>query len=831
MKKFLFFILLAGFTAGAAGTGFTALPDWQQAYQKMLQLPPGSPEAAREALRAAEISLLQLKILDPTLRALDLVQAPNSGATPVMQKRAAELRQEARIRRSPRDLTTQQKKLLPHLLSRLRKDRPRLFLTPETLPLLRERLQQPRWQAWCKRFFDDPLKDLPPDPPLWNGTTGDGRRPDGTRTKLPKPVMYGTLAAGSAMRWLTDRDQAAFDRAVQLLEKCGEVAAMSFDIGVMAGDYYNMEMIHALTAFDWLAADLSPADRVRLIKPLLNYVVRCKTDCNKFVSGESLPHEGGFYGTQMLKWYAGIAACGTGADDAAAEKMLVEGYEELMVMVQCRNWMSGSDGGFITPANNYLITTYPWASFHFIASLESAMNIRLRDLRHLTALPQWIAWSRIRGVPQLSYGRINADYDFGVGDTGNTNKLMPVINTNLYELTHYISHDPAAAKLTAGLIAGDPLDPAWPANFRPFGPLLAFRAVPLPETYLDSPPELNCHARFFPQQGIAFFRSDSAPGATHACFVTNKNYAGHRHYDANSFMIHKYDFLALDTGTRLGFKHIGNEHLDNYYAQTVAHNAILIHMPNEPLPPYWGKRKDEGWRSHGGQHRTTGDRCIAFESNPWFSYIAGDATAVYRPSKCRQAIRQFVFIPPSLFVIADRVQSTRPEYRKEWLIHFQNEPAMLADQTFSASDGDGVLFCRTLLPEQAKQQVVGGDGHEFEASGKNWELPEDTRKQYATKRNYLGRYRVEVAPSADAAETLFLHVIEVGKKGELTAMRPIRRDGFGLAFTTDAGDWEIRFAATGAPGGTVRLVKDGRTILSRPLTDRVEPNPSGQAAK
>ena len=110
--------------------------------------------------------------------------------------------------------------------------------------------------------------------------------------------------------------------------------------------------------------------------------------------------------------------------------MLVEGYEELMVMVQCRNWMSGSDGGFITPANNYLITTYPWASFHFIASLESAMNIRLRDLRHLTALPQWIAWSRIRGVPQLSYGRINADYDFGVGDTGNTNKLMPVINTN-----------------------------------------------------------------------------------------------------------------------------------------------------------------------------------------------------------------------------------------------------------------------------------------------------------------------------------------------------------------------------------------------------------------
>ena len=802
------------------GTGFTPLDEWFDLDRRIQEL-PASPARTEALLRKAELALHEFYALNPALHALDLVQAKDSGATPAMRRKAATLREEARLRRDPRALTPAQERLLPPLLAKLRPDRPRLFLTRETVPLLRERLRDPRWQAWCKRFFDDPLAKLPSDPPIWTGAEGDGRLPDGRRAKRPKPMLYGTLAAACAMHWLADGDEAARDRAIQLLEKCGEVAAMSFDIGVMAGDYYNTEMLHALAAFDWIADGLDPETRRRLIKPLLEYAVRCRTECGRFVSGESEVYEGGSYGTRMLSWYAGVAAYGTGADDAAAAKLLAAGYEELTAMLKCRDWMAGDDGGFITPANNYLVTTYPWGSFHFLASLESALGLRLTGVRHLTTLPRWIAWNRIRGVPLRRFGRLNADYDFGAGDTGNDEKLFPVINTNLYELTHFIADDPAAVKLAAGLFTGDPLDPAWPAHHRPFAPLLAFRAVPLPETYPETPPELDTKARFFPWLGIAFFRSGSAPGATHACFVTNKRSVAHRHFDSNSFMIFKYDFLALDTGTRIGYTGTGgadDEHLLRYYAQSVAHNTILIHMPEEPMPSYWG-RDNTGFLSHGGQYRTSGDRCIAFETHPLYSYIAGDATAMYRPEKCEQAIRQFVFLPPSLFIIADRVRSTRPEYRKEWLLHLQHEPAMLKDQTFSATEGEGVLFCRTLLPERAQHRTVGGPGHAFEASGRNWELPEATRR---IDPNHFGNWRVEISPATAEKETLFLHVIEVGKRGELTAMRPVRRNGFGVDLSTPEGDWEIRFAATGAPGGTVRLRRGGRTILDRPLAVRVE---------
>ena len=71
-------------------------------------------------------------------------------------------------------------------------------------------------------------------------------------------------------------------------------------------------------------------------------------------------------------------------------------------------------------------------------------------------------------------------------------------------------------------------------------------------------------------------------------------------------------------------------------------------------------------------------------------------------------MRQYVFIYPYYFVICDRVTSTDASYRKEWLLHTQNEPVV--DGTmFRADPEGGRLFCRTMYPIDANLSKVGDE--------------------------------------------------------------------------------------------------------------------------
>jgi heparin/heparan-sulfate lyase len=104
--------------------------------------------------------------------------------------------------------------------------------------------------------------------------------------------------------------------------------------------------------------------------------------------------------------------------------------------------------------------------------------------------------------------------------------------------------------------------------------------------------------------------------------------------------------------------------------------------------------------------------------------VAGDATACYQhgpakrddgsdlPEKCSLATRQIVFLMPNHFVIFDRVGSTDAGYRKDWLLHTAHEPT-ITGRTIRADHGKGRIFCRTLLPTDARLATVGGPGKEF----------------------------------------------------------------------------------------------------------------------
>jgi len=259
-----------------------------------------------------------------------------------------------------------------------------------------------------------------------------------------------------------------------------------------------------------------------------------------------------------------------------------------------------------------------------------------------------------------------------------------------------------------------------------------------------------------------------------------------------------------------------------------------VKMPGEEPAPYWNG-KVHG--NAGGQFKTTGSEIVAFETGPHFTYVAGDASPVYRPEKCSQVVRQFIFIPPAHFVVLDRVVSTDASYKKRWVLHHANEPVLDGD-TWYSDQGEGRIFCRTLLPAGAAIEAVGGPGKEFLADGVNYAIdagPSQARidNKYSVRKleydqvpELMGRWRVEVSPGAERTDDIFLHLIEVGDQSVeqmVDATVEQTDDTASVRFTDDEKSVSVTLNTTGDIGGTIRIETADGAVVDRPLTQDVLP--------
>lgn len=330
-------------------------------------------------------------------------------------------------------------------------------------------------------------------------------------------------------------------------------------------------------------------------------------------------------------------------------------------------------------------------------------------------------------------------------------------------------------------------------------------------------------ARHFENMGQTFLRSGSGPDDTYALFTAGGVLEMHKHFDHNNFVIYKRGFLALDTGTRPE----PGQHLMNYYSRTVAHNCVLIHMPDERMPRYWGNPAPDEEPlpppNDGGQRKDRGSKVVAFESRPEYAYVAGDATATYHEKKCKLALRQFVFLPPDYFVVFDRVVSTDPSFRKTWLLHTATEPQLNGGE-FSAVHEEGKLLCRTLLPQKTERVKIGGPGKQFWSGGRNWPMPKGHRTD--PNNPLLGQWRVEISPAQARAPDVYLHLLQAtGKDTARMVDSKVVRKGrrTGLRFQAGTDTWEILFATEGEAAGHIRLRRNGKTAVDRELTRSVMP--------
>jgi hypothetical protein len=371
----------------------------------------------------------------------------------------------------------------------------------------------------------------------------------------------------------------------------------------------------------------------------------------------------------------------------------------------------------------------------------------------------------------------------------------------------------------------------------------------------------------FPGIDHVILRDGWGPDATWIEFSCGPYFAKHDHLDTNQFQIYHRGNLALDTGA--DYTETESPHYLNYYRRTVAHNTMLVYQPGETF--FWGENKwtaanDGGQRMDSSRFwnsvrslkdwshtRDLWDRghVAAFDPVPGrYTYVRGDGTGAYHPSKVERFVRDLAWLPHArvLFVL-DRVRSTDPSLRKAWLLHGVSEPKVegggagkpigqggtsYTNATIvTFEDGKGRLRVHSLLPADRDVIARGGQGWEFWTpgdqyggawgSGQNWPLdppeggplPDDPylKKMWLTfwgddmqklspsnRRSVVpGSWRIEVSPKAGARDDVFLSVLEIGDRGAA----PLRIDpiaaGKGLAGAVVAGEAAVLLATGPAP--------------------------------
>ncbi|RLB60173.1 MAG: hypothetical protein DRI90_14340 [Deltaproteobacteria bacterium] len=626
------------------------------------------------------------------------------------------------------------------------------------------------------------------------------------------PENWGSEVLNTALVYLVTGDDSYLTKA-----KDGLLQSLDhYDAQLAAGQavsWYSSSRICALAAYDWLFNDLSPTERTEIIGRLMRHVHDVQPDVTDGVSGRNnSDHTSGFYGVSNLPWYAGVAGFGDGVDDSLAEQLLLQGLESYVAFHEHRQACAGDDGGSASGTMGYAWGAYPWADFNFLHTYRSATGDDLSaHWSHLALFP---------GV--VHYNWLPGDHEFGFGDTSHRDNTLSFWSGRLHllQLTHFFADvAPEMAAFSWWMRHQVDDDPYAHLSVSRWG-VIPFLLTGLTTPPTPAPPEALPLARHYEALGQVLLRSGSGADDTYAMFVGGGFVTTHRHFDANHFAIYHRGSLALDTGTRLGEGSAETiEHMSEYYARTIGHNAMLVYDPNEAFDGhYWGYSFDD---NDGGQDaRDT--QVVAFESTDRYAYVAGDATGCYKPSKATEVVRQFVFLPPSHFVVFDRVTATSAQFTKHWLLHTATEPLVVSADVFRADQDQGRIFVQTVLPAGAQHTTIGGAGHEFDVFGTNYSF--STYAQEMT--DLMGRYRVEVTPTAPAETDHFLHLLQVGDLG-LGAMTPgtLVEDGTraGVRFDHQGLTFEVLFDRTSAIGGHVTIEEGQNVLVDQELIQTVQP--------
>ena len=267
-----------------------------------------------------------------------------------------------------------------------------------------------------------------------------------------------------------------------------------------------------------------------------------------------------------------------------------------------------------------------------------------------------------------------------------------------------------------------------------------------------------------------------APTAMAQMKIQEKNLGDHMHLDSGSFQIYYKGSLAVASGLYEGQDGVHNSsHYNNYYKRTISHNAVTVLDPNENVYPV-----PAGSSNDGGQKQVTSGVVKTYDAlmniedlaqtkgsyigpneyTPKFSYIKGDITNAYS-DKINAYNRSMVFMDlfdedyPAAFVVFDRIDAANKDFKKTWLMHSMEEPAVEDNVTTicrTENGFNGKLVNKTMLPYEPEITKVEG----FVVNGVEY-----PNREYDGINSEVAKWRIEVSPSQQNESDIFLNAMYV----------------------------------------------------------------------
>ena len=662
-------------------------------------------------------------------------------------------------------------------------DHPRLILNGDFLKLTRER---------CRASRADLFQDLKKSAENYLAADPDSL-PVRDAGRLAEKCAFIYLIEGdknylsAGLRFL-DR---ALDRYLKLEEEQG-------------GGYWEAVEFRRYSSFayDWMYQAMSGEERKRFGDKIAQAGRTAWKRSEKWYS----PYDGGGYGSLDPMFWPAVALAGTGVDDSLCSVWFEWTRKNIHEWRRMQAQVAADDGGMYSgmayAAYNYLRTP--------IYDFEIWKNLTGEDLAQDNPYLQYFSvWWLYCLKPNGEWLRVD---DAG-SVKGSIHPWHFKYLASRYRdsvSTWYLENLAEKAPLTVWDVLWDPAD----LDIPPAGP---DKTWPL--------------ARHFEGLGWVIMRSGWKPEATHAFFDCGPFYYGHQHAAENSFVIFKKGNLAINSG-RYEWE---SNHRPNYTARTIAANTILVYDPREEFKGDNGEllSNDGGqaWpipsREKFGETRgTVWDKgeITAFETNPYYSYVSGDASRAYNPQKLTSFTRQFIHFQPDLFVVFDRVEATDQAFKKFWLLHSINEP-VIKGKLAETGEREGRLFCRTVFPRDARVQKVGGPGHEFEVFGTNY--PPSVSYYPKASGEEWGSWRIEVTPGRPRVKDYFLNVLlaQDSSKAKAPDVKPLEEKGdVGVEVNYNGRLYRVMFRLDGPPGGylTITGLRD-IILVEKELSETVQP--------
>ncbi len=512
---------------------------------------------------------------------------------------------------------------IEEVISRIPKNRPRLFVLENELASYQERAESGDLQSIanslkrsCKKYIGEPLVE---EPPYVQGTGPERGKHYQHIFRTTRPPMDAMERCG--LVYLLTGDKEYGNEAKRRL-----LHFFSWDPEGSTSYRNNDEpamwvMMRGTRAYDWVY-DLFTEEERQKIEPVMKIRARQffehLKDRRKFHTDPYESHAGRTLG------FLGEAALSFAHQWPEAETWL--DYVLTLFWNVYPAW-GKEDGGWHEGPSYW--SYYMSFALHFVVPLRNATSIDLMQKPFFQNTPYYKLYTN------PPYAEISP---FGDGEHSGPSRSMG----NLMYQFSTLLQDPYLR---------------WYANAMNAGPGNSILGVVLKDDSLKAKsPSTLPQSRYFPGVGLVSIHTALGNAGEDVHFLIHSDPFGpisHAHADENAFTLEAYgEALAIASGY---YPWYGSDHHRNWQWQSKSSNTITF---------------------DGGQGQVIRDaeskgNIVAFQSTDDYDYVQADATEAYQ-GRLNRCVRHVAHIGNGVFVLCDEVAARRP-VQFEWNLHALSE--------------------------------------------------------------------------------------------------------------------------------------------------------------